>query len=144
MTAIANATTNATAHAGAPIAIQQWHVYAQARNIDLLADMLDEHCTFQSPVVHTPQQGRAITTKYLAAAMQVLGNESFVYRREWYAADSAVLEFEATVEGILVNGVDIISWNAAGKITDFKVMVRPLKAVNKLHEMMGRTLVKAA
>jgi hypothetical protein len=91
-------------------------------------------------VVFKPQQGRAITTQYLAAGMQVLGNGSFVYQREWYADGSAVLEFESTVEGVLVNGVDLITWNAANKITDFKVMVRPLKGVNKLHEVMGRTL----
>mgnify|MGYP000175583542 CR=1 FL=1 len=72
--------------------------------------------------------------------MQVLGNESFVYRREWYADTSAVLEFEATVEGVLVNGVDIITWNAADKITDFKVMVRPLKAINLIHQKMGAML----
>ncbi len=125
-----------------PFVITQWHAYAKSRDTRALADLLDEHCSFQSPVVFTPQQGRAITTQYLAAAMQVLGNESFVYRREWYSADSAVLEFEATVEGVLVNGVDIITWNPANKITDFKVMVRPLKGVNKLHEMMARMLVK--
>ena len=124
----------------APAAIVQWHAYVKSRNVGALADLLDEHCSFQSPVVFTPQQGRAITTKYLAAAMQVLGNESFVYKREWYAADSAVLEFESTVEGVLVNGVDIITWSSANKITDFKVMVRPLKGVNKLHEVMGRML----
>ena len=126
----------------APPAIVQWHAYAQSRKIAVLADLLDEHCTFQSPVVFTPQQGRAITTQYLAAAMQVLGNESFVYKREWYAADSAVLEFESSVEGVLINGVDVITWNAANKITDFKVMVRPLKGVNKLHEVMGRMLAQ--
>ena len=131
------------ASTGTPSTIVQWHAYATSRKVALLADLLDEHCTFQSPVVHTPQQGRAITTQYLAAAMQVLGNESFTYKREWFAVDSAVLEFEATIEGIRVNGVDIISWNAAHQITDFKVMVRPLKAVNKLHEMMGRMLAKA-
>ena len=126
----------------APKPIQDWHAYAKSRNLIALAELLDEHCTFQSPVVFTPQQGRAITTKYLAAALHVLGNESFVYKREWYAADSAVLEFEASVEGVLVNGVDIITWNAASKITDFKVMVRPLKGVNKLHEVMGRLLAR--
>ena len=135
--------TTSPQHAtSAPKPIQNWHAYAKSRNVALLADLLDEHCTFQSPVVFTPQQGRAITTQYLAAAMQVLGNESFVYKREWYAADSAVLEFEASVEGVLVNGVDIISWNAANQITDFKVMVRPLKGVNKLHEVMGRMLAQ--
>lgn len=124
----------------APAAIVQWHAYVKSRNVGALADLLDEHCTFQSPVVFTPQQGRAITTKYLAAAMHVLGNETFVYKREWHAPDSAVLEFETTVEGVLVNGVDLIAWNSANKITDFKVMVRPLKGVNKLHEVMGRML----
>jgi hypothetical protein len=135
--------TTSPQHAtSAPQPIQDWHAYAKSRNVSALADLLDEHCTFQSPVVFTPQQGRAITTKYLAAAMQVLGNESFVYKREWYAAGSAVLEFESSVEGVLVNGVDIITWNAAHKITDFKVMVRPLKGVNKLHEVMGRMLAQ--
>lgn len=123
-----------------PIAIQEWHAYVKLRKISALAHLLDEHCTFQSPVVFTPQQGRAITTQYLAAAMQVLGNDSFSYKREWYAPDSAVLEFESTVEGVRINGVDLITWNAADKITDFKVMVRPLKGVNKLHEVMGRML----
>lgn len=131
-------------HPSIPPAIAQWHAYAKSRNIAALADLLDEHCTFQSPVVFAPQQGRAITTQYLAAAMQVLGNGSFVYKREWYGADSAVLEFESTVEGVLVNGVDLITWNAADKIIDFKVMVRPLKGVNKLHEVMGRMLAKMA
>ena len=142
MTSSNTSVTSATRTAAVPSAIVQWHAFATTRQLSLLADLLDEHCTFQSPVVHTPQQGRAITSQYLAAALQVLGNESFAYRREWYAADSAVLEFESTVEGIRINGVDIISWNADGKITDFKVMVRPLKGVNKLHEMMGRMLAK--
>ena len=131
-----------TTNHNAPTAIADWHAYAKSRDVDALADLLDEHCSFQSPVVFTPQQGRAITTKYLAAAMQVLGNESFVYKREWYSADSAVLEFEASVEGVLINGVDMITWNSVNRITDFKVMVRPLKGVNKLHELMGRMLVK--
>jgi hypothetical protein len=133
---------NIPTDATVPAAIVQWHAYTKSREVAALADLLDEHCTFQSPVVFTPQQGRAITTQYLAAAMQVLGNDSFVYKREWYAADSAVLEFESSVEGVLINGVDLISWNSANRITDFKVMVRPLKGVNKLHEMMGRMLVK--
>jgi hypothetical protein len=126
----------------APAAILKWHDYVQSRDIAKLASLLDEHCTFQSPVVFSAQKGRAITTQYLAAALQVLGNASFTYKREWYAATSAVLEFESTIDGVLVNGVDIISWNAENLITDFKVMVRPLKAVNKLHELMGQMLAQ--
>ncbi len=125
-----------------PTTVKQWHAYVKSRDVTALANLLHEDCTFQSPVVFTPQQGRAITTHYLAAALQVLGNESFVYKREWYAADSAVLEFESVIDGVRVNGVDLITWNADGQITDFKVMVRPLKAVNKLHELMGQMLAK--
>ena len=99
---------------------------------------------FESPVVHTPQVGRAITVKYLTAALHVLGNDSFKYLREWHAPHSAVLEFEALCEGITINGVDMIEWNDQGRITRFKVMVRPLKAVNKLHELMGRMLQSAS
>lgn len=131
-------------HTNTPVAIQRWHAYVQSRDTALLYALLDEHCTFQSPVVHTPQLGREITFKYLVAALHVLGNTSFTYLREWHNSDSSVLEFQSVIEGITVNGVDIISWNANGCITDFKVMVRPLKAVNKLHEMMGRMLAASA
>jgi len=99
---------------------------------------------FVSPVVHTPQAGRPITMAYLHAAMQVLNNPSFRYLNQWFGADSAVLEFECVVDGISVNGIDMIHWNGDGRIDHFKVMVRPLKAVNKLHEMMGRELQRAA
>ena len=99
--------------------------------------LLADDVVFQSPVVHTPQRGKAITTQYLAAALQVLNNESFTYLNEWIGETSAVLEFQSVIDGIEINGVDIIAWNAAGKITHFKVMVRPLKAINLLHQMMG-------
>lgn len=123
--------------------IERWHAIARSRDLADLADLVAEDAVFESPVVHTPQQGRAITVKYLAAAMHVLGNDSFKYRNEWHAPNSAVLEFEGVCEGITINGVDIIEWNASGQITRFKVMVRPLKAVNKLHELMGRMLQQA-
>jgi len=90
--------------------------------------------------VHTPQVGKAITFKYLASAMAVLNNDSFRYLNEWHGSESSVLEFACTVEGIAINGIDMIHWDAAGRIDHFKVMVRPLKAMNKLHEMMGREL----
>ena len=123
-----------------PKAIAQWHCIAAARNVADLTDLLADDVVFQSPVVHTPQQGKAITTRYLGAALHVLGNESFRYVNEWYGEHSAVLEFESTVDGILINGVDMIEWGADDRITLFKVMVRPLKAVNLLHQMMGQQL----
>ena len=124
-----------------PIAIAHWHDIVRSRNTQALAELLDENVIFESPVVHTPQLGRAITQKYLASAMEVLNNDSFEYLNQWFGASSAVLEFQSTCEGILINGVDMIHWNQDNRITHFKVMVRPLKAVNKLHELMGRQLM---
>ena len=131
---------SATSTASVPATIGAWHTYVHSRDADELARLLANDVVFESPVVHTPQKGKAITLAYLQAAMHVLGNQSFRYLNEWHGASSSVLEFESTCEGILINGVDMISWNAAGQITGFKVMVRPLKAVNKLHELMARML----
>ena len=123
-----------------PAPIQAWHALAKSRDPQALQDILADEVVFESPVVHTPQRGKAITFKYLHAAMHVLNNDSFKYLGEWNADQGAVLEFESVLDGITVNGVDMIRWNEQGKITPFKVMVRPLKAVNKLHEMMGAML----
>ena len=123
-----------------PAPIQAWHALAKSRDPQALQDILADEVVFESPVVHTPQRGKAITFKYLHAAMHVLNNDSFKYLGEWNADQGAVLEFESVLDGITVNGVDMIRWNEQGKITHFKVMVRPLKAGNKLHEMMGAML----
>lgn len=128
----------------APAPIQAWHAYMENPDPGRLGALLAEDVVFESPVVHTPQVGKAITTIYLLAAAQVLGVASFRYREAWYGESSAVLEFECVVEGITINGVDIIHWNAEGLITHFKVMVRPLKAINLLHQLMGARLVKPA
>jgi SnoaL-like domain len=126
-----------------PHAIERWHHVAQARDMQALQELLAEDVVFVSPVVHTPQVGRAITLAYLRAATEVLNNPTFRYLNQWFGPESAVLEFECQVEGITVNGIDMIHWNAAGQIDHFKVMVRPLKAVDKLHELMGRALQRA-
>ncbi|MGL6109074.1 MAG: nuclear transport factor 2 family protein [Rubrivivax sp.] len=126
-----------------PRTIEEWHQIVKCRDARALEALLAEDVVFLSPVVHTPQVGRAITLAYLHAAMQVLNNHSFRYLEQWFNPDSAVLEFACTVEGIEINGVDMIHWNAEGRINHFKVMVRPLKAINKLHEMMGRELQRA-
>ncbi len=127
-----------------PPTIEQWHHIAKTRDLRALSDLLADDVVFVSPVVHTPQAGKDITFKYLAAATQVLNNSTFRYLTQWHGPQSSVLEFECNVDGISVNGIDMIHWNAAGKIDRFKVMVRPLKAVNKLHELMGRALMAAA
>lgn len=80
---------------------------------------------------------------YLAAAFNVFFNDTFRYVREVINEDNAVLEFDVVIEGIQVNGVDMIAWNEHGKIIDFKVMIRPLKAINLIHQKMGQMLEAA-
>lgn len=120
--------------------LDQWYQYIKSHDHAALWNLLHPDAVFESPVVHTPQRGRDITFKYLVGADKVLGNSSFVYRGEWRSQNGAVLEFESTIDGITINGVDIITFDDAGKITHFKVMVRPLKAINLLHRLMGEQL----
>ncbi|QNK68690.1 nuclear transport factor 2 family protein [Variovorax sp. PAMC26660] len=121
-----------------------WHRLVKERDLAGLDALLDDEAVFHSPVVHKPQVGKSITKKYLSAAFQVFFNESFRYVRELKGAHDAVLEFELELDGIVINGVDMIKWNEAGRITEFKVMLRPLKAVNLIHQKMGAQLLQAA
>lgn len=120
--------------------IDAWHQLVADRNAQGIDDLLADDVVFYSPVVHTPQAGKPITTMYLAAALHVFGNETFRYVREVVGERDAVLEFLVEIDGISVNGVDMIRWNDAGQITEFKVMLRPLKAVNLIHEKMAALL----
>jgi deoxyinosine 3'endonuclease (endonuclease V) len=123
--------------------LAHWHRLLAARDVAGLADLLADDAVFHSPVVHTPQRGKAMTQLYLAGAMQVLAQPGFRYLREVVGATDAVLEFEVEIDGILINGVDIVHWNEAGRIDDFKVMIRPLKAIQLVHQKMGELLQKA-
>jgi hypothetical protein len=125
-------------------ALDKWYGYMKSHDRAALWDLLDPDVVFESPVVHTPQRGRDITFKYLSSAEQVLGGPGFVYTGEWRSDNGAVLEFEKEIDGIKINGVDIIRFNDQGRITHFKVMVRPLKAINLLHRLMGEQLAAAA
>jgi len=120
--------------------VAAWHRLVRTRDSSSLNELLAQDSVFHSPVVHTPQRGRALTAWYLAAAFQVFFNESFRYVREIVGDSDAMLEFETEIDGIVVNGVDLIKWNAAGKITEFKVMLRPLKAINLIHQRMAAML----
>ncbi len=117
-----------------------WHKVALSKDPVAISAILHDDCVFESPVVHTPQSGKAITAAYLAAAGHTLGNETFRYVGEWHRVNSAILEFTAEIDGIAINGIDMITCNDDGLITHFKVMVRPLKAVNMLHHKMGEML----
>lgn len=115
----------------------------RSRDPGLLAELLAEDATFHSPVVHRPQQGRDLVMLYLMGAMHVIGNDTFRYVREVVGDTDAVLEFVAEVDGIHVNGVDMIAWDAEGRITDFKVMLRPLKAIHLVQQRMADLLQSA-
>lgn len=123
--------------------IEHWHKLVQSHDPAGLDELLADDSVFTSPVVHTVQRGKAITKAYLSAAFVVFFNPSFRYVREIIGSSDAMLEFETEIDGILVNGVDIIKWNAEGKIVEFKVMVRPLKAMTIIHERMAAMLALA-
>jgi hypothetical protein len=122
-------------------AIDQWHQMMATGRYDGLQELLSRDCVFWSPVVHTPQRGRDLTLMYLTAAGQVFDTD-FQYVREVRSGDTAVLEFECSVDDIHVNGIDMIQVEN-NQIIDFKVMIRPLKAVNKIHEKMMAMLAQA-
>ena len=123
------------------IGLQRWHGFIKSQDRAELWDLLHPDVVFESPVVHTPQCGRDITSKYLISATKVLAGPGFRYVGEWTSDVGAVLEFICEVDGVTINGVDIISFDAEHRITHFKVMVRPLKAINLLHRLMGEQLV---
>ena len=123
--------------------IDTWHQLLQTRNTDDLDQLLSDRVVFYSPVTYAPQAGKIITTVYLTAALAVFINESFHYVRQIISDNDAALEFEVEIDGILVNGVDMIKWDDEGKITEFKVIIRPLKAINLIHQKMGELLQAA-
>jgi SnoaL-like protein len=123
-----------------PETLAAWHRVADSRDPAALDVLLADDCVFRSPAVHTPQEGKALTTAYLAAALVVLG-PTLRYVDEWWSDTSAVLEFEAEVGGLTVHGVDMLRWGADGRLTSFTVMVRPFKGLTALMEAMAAELM---
>ena len=120
--------------------VEDWNRVVATVKRELLNELLSEDVVFHSPVVHSPHRGKELAIKYLSGAFYVLKNESFRYVREIIGGRDAVLEFVTEIDGIVINGVDMIKWDDDGKIVDFKVMVRPLKAINLLHQKMAEML----
>jgi NAD(P)H-dependent FMN reductase len=120
--------------------IERWHAIVASRDYDALDRLLAEDVVFQSPALHTPQLGKAVTKKYLVAAFHVLDTGQFRYVGEWLGERSAVLEFETAVGDVQVNGIDMIEWDAGGQITKFKVMLRPVKALQTVMPLMAQAL----
>jgi hypothetical protein len=119
-----------------PVPLRRWHAVVESKDPALLDDLLADEVVFRSPAVFAPQDGRALTTSYLSAALTVLG-PSLRYVSQWHDQAGAVLEFEADLDGAYVQGVDILRWNAEGKLVSFTVMVRPLRGLQKLVELMA-------
>ena len=124
--------------------VQRWHTYAETQDFSLLNELIADDAVFHSPVVHTPQEGKKKCMMYLMGAMQVFSQGSFKYVGEWNQSNGVVLEFESEIDGIKINGVDLISWNDEDKIVEFKVLVRPLKGMQKIHEKMQAMLESMA
>ena len=122
-----------------PPAVQAWHAVVDSGDPALLDKLLADDVVFRSPAVFAPQVGKDLTTLYLRGAMAVLG-PSLRYVGEWYGPSSAVLEFEAELDGLYVHGVDMLRWNEDDRLTGFTVMVRPLRGLTKLVELMQRQL----
>ncbi len=133
--------------------VAKWHQHLRGELPGGLDELLADDVVFLSPIVFTPQEGKEITKLYLTAAAQTLpgerpagetsvssGKGGFRYVKEVLAGNLAVLEFETTIQGKYVNGVDIITCDDAGRITEFKVMIRPLQAVNLVHQQMADML----
>src|SRR4249919_2150154 len=120
--------------------VEIWHRLVRDHDASGLHALLAEDAVFHSPVVHTPQRGRRLAAGYLSAAFHVFFNPTFRYVREIVGASDAMLEFETEIDGVLVNGVDLIKWNGMGQIVEFKVMIRPLKAINLIHQKMAAML----
>jgi SnoaL-like domain len=122
-----------------PPALRSWHAVVESRDPALLDGLLADDVEFRSPAVFTPLRGKEATTRYLAAAIAVLG-PTLRYTGQWYSESSAVLEFEASLEGRYVQGVDMLRWNDDGALVSFTVLVRPLRGLEKLIELMARQL----
>ena len=120
--------------------ISKWHDVVNLRDYNTLTEILDDQVVFYSPVVYTPQRGKDITLKYLMAASEVFNASNFKYHKEVIDKQHASLEFTLTIDDTDINGIDLISWNVAGLITEFKVFIRPLQGVNIIHKMMGNML----
>lgn len=122
-----------------PSALRSWHAVIESRDLPALDDLLADDVVFRSPVVFTPQEGKAVTLAYLTAAMAVLG-PSLRYVHQWHDEASAVLEFEADLGGTYVQGVDMLRWNDEGKLVAITVLVRPMRGMQRLLELMAAEL----
>lgn len=125
--------------------VETWHRFVAGELPEALDGLLADEVVFYSPIVYTPQRGKAVTTMCVHVAAQTVPGDpvygAFHYTQLVLAGDVAMLEFETTVGGKYVNGVDIIRCDDTGRIVEFRVMIRPLQAINAVHEQMHAMLI---
>ncbi len=119
-----------------------WHKFVENKDAEKLKGFIAEDVVFHSPVVWTPQKGKNIVEMYLIAAGQIIANDNFEYVKEMSNDTIAILEFKTIIDGISVEGVDMLTFNEKNELIEMKVMIRPLKAVNIVHQKMGEFLSK--
>ncbi len=122
-----------------PEPLNRWHAVFESQDPGLLDGLIADECVFRSPAVHTPQEGKALSSAYLTAAMSVLG-PTLRYQHEWWDTGSAVLEFIADLDGLTVHGIDMLRWGSDGRLVEFTVMVRPFKGLTQLMTLMAAEL----
>lgn len=126
-----------------PPVIERWLAFIESGQANDLDEMLADDAVFYSPAVFTPQRGREKAAAYLRAAEKLFSGNNFRYVGKWFDTHSAVLEFAAELDGLTVEGIDMIHWNDEGKIVSVKVMIRPLKALQALVPKMGELLLSS-
>jgi hypothetical protein len=126
-----------------PQVIQRWIDIIDNHRPDELDALLADDAVFYSPAVFTPQEGKAKTAMYLRAAEKMFAGTDFHYVGQWFSDQSAVLEFVANIDGIYVNGIDMIAWNDDDEITSFKVMLRPFKGIQAIMPKMAELLTQS-
>lgn len=122
--------------------LETWHEFVKHKKHEDLSDFIDNDAVLYSPIVFKPIEGSFMVTMYLMAAAEIIANNNFKYVREVCDDENAMLEFITEIDGISVEGVDMIKFTKEGKLKEIKVMIRPLKAVNIVHQKMGEYLQK--
>lgn len=122
--------------------LNKWHTLIENNAVSDISTLLADDVTLFSPVIHTPIKGKEMVSLYLTAAFHTFLNGTFTYNREFSGDNAAVLEFSLVIQAIDINGIDMITWNEAGKITEFKVMIRPYKALNMINDQMTAMLTQ--
>ena len=113
----------------------RWHEFVTTQKPEILHEILSDDMKFHSPFIWKPKDKR-FALMVLTTVVTVF--ENFRYTREMFGENSCTLEFAANIGAVALEGVDIIEFDDAGKIVDFKIMIRPANGLQKLGEEMGK------